>query len=250
MGGGAGLAGAGGVPDSGGLAAATSGPGLIVTFGCGGAGGCENSNRLREPPSIGTFRTLASRSSFSVGSIRVTSTPSFSLSDGRKSSMTRSPRPDARCVGMGPEGAGRGPSGFNTEGAEVGATDTSEAEGGRALGGRGGGGGGAGDKREEGGGGGGGRNGHFRSRGRAIGPVNHAKHDYEYPQDGELLRLWAGLGGSKVHYPPPTDSREVPARRSAVFSRTNVSSFMLTESLPEPCTGAAVSDSTINSLGD
>ncbi len=98
----------------------TGGPGLIgATFGSGGGGGCANSKMLREPPSMGAVRSFASRSSFSVGSMRLMSVPSGNLSDGRKSSVELVPREAARCIGIGPLaceyacGAARNPAGFN-----------------------------------------------------------------------------------------------------------------------------------------
>ena len=53
----------------------------------GGGGAAPNANTLRVPPFISASFNLASSSSRNVGSILLTSVPSFSLSDGRKSSM-------------------------------------------------------------------------------------------------------------------------------------------------------------------
>src|SRR5580658_7816018 len=93
MGGGGGgtvsLAGLGGVGAGGGTGTAT-GPGLIgSTLGAGGSGAFENSNKLREPPSSGTARTLARRSCRILGSTLLTSISSLTFSVGRKSSIVR-----------------------------------------------------------------------------------------------------------------------------------------------------------------
>src|SRR5579862_9543525 len=110
---GGGGAGGGGPDGSAGLggsgfASATIGPGVILTAGTGGAGGSENSNRLRLPPSMGTCCILASTSLCNVGSTLLTSKPSGSLMLGWKSWMLveasrveSRPRAGVRRAGMG-----------------------------------------------------------------------------------------------------------------------------------------------------
>src|SRR5271154_968346 len=103
MGGGGGTGGgpAGFADEGAGAAAAplpaTIGPGLTASTWGGGAAPKSNTLPL-EPGSEGAFFNRASKSSFSVGSMRVTSTSSLSFKVGRKSSTRRSwPRPPARC---------------------------------------------------------------------------------------------------------------------------------------------------------
>src|SRR5579871_3035082 len=101
-GGGGGGGGPAGLAASGGGAGAAPRPAIIgpgFTGSTFGAGAAPKSKTLpRDPGSEGAFFRRASRSSFNVGSMRVTSISSLGFNVGWKSSTRRScPRPPARC---------------------------------------------------------------------------------------------------------------------------------------------------------
>src|SRR5580693_330882 len=84
----------------------TIGPtGMVTGSGAGGAGAAPSLNTLRAPPSIGRLRSFASKPRCRVGSMALTSVPSGSFSDGRKSPPAVAPRGApprvVRCISAG-----------------------------------------------------------------------------------------------------------------------------------------------------